>query len=347
MAEKQLGIGMIGCGDIAPMHTKAIAAAETVKLVACMDVAESSAKSLAEEQGVPYTTELSELLGRSDVDAVTIATPAFTHADLVEQAAKAGKAVLCEKPLAASLEDADRIIASCEQAGVALSTCFPLRYLGAAKLTRQLLQAGALGQVIAIRVRNLGEKKESYWTGGFSGRTITDWRKSKQQSGGGVIITNLIHHLDLIRGITDLEVVRVFGESGTFVTDVEVEDTGAACLRYENEAIGVVEGSSCFPGGSNEPDVVIVGQKGQSRFGLWSGKCEVYLKGEARGMPAQEWVTREFQDAVHVEFYEQFAAAVRQGKTPPVTGEDGRKALEIVLAIYRSTDTGQPVSLPL
>jgi len=347
MAEQQLGIGMIGCGDIAPTHTKAIAAADNVKLVACLDVVEASAKSLGEEHGVPYTTELSDLLRHSEVDAVTIATPAFTHADLIEEAAKAGKAVLCEKPLAASLEDADRIIASCQQAGVALSTCFPLRYLGAAKLTRQLIEDGTLGTVIAIRLRNLGEKRESYWTGGFSGRTATDWRKSRQQSGGGVIITNLVHHLDLARAITGLEVKQAFGETGTFLTDVEVEDMGAACLRYENGAIGVVEGSSCFAGGTNEPDVVILGEKGQSRFGLWSGKCEVYLKEPAGGLAAQEWVAHSFEDAIHVEFYQEFAAAVRHGKTPPVTGEDGRKALEMVLAIYQSADAGRPVPLPL
>ncbi len=347
MTAKPLGIGMVGCGDIAPTHTKAIAQSKAVKLVACMDVAEGSAKSLGEEYGVPWTTKVEELLARPEVEVVTIATPAFTHADLVEKAAKAGKTVICEKPLAANLQDADRIISACKSAGVPLATCFPLRYLGAAKLTVELLQTGALGEIIEIRLRNLGDKKESYWTGGFSGRTITDWRKSKQASGGGVVITNLIHHLDLARGVTGLEVERAFAEMGTFMTRVEVEDLGAACLRYENNAIGVVEGSSCYAGGSGELDMVFLGTKGQSRFGLWSGKCEVFLREPAAGLPANEWVTREFSDQIHVDFYEDFAAAIRAGKTPPVTGEDGRAALEAVLAIYQSAESGKPVSLPL
>ncbi len=347
MTIKPLGIGMIGCGDIAPTHTKAMAQSNAVKLVACMDVVESSAKSLGEEYGVPWTTKVEELLARPEVEVVTIATPAFTHADLVEKAAKAGKAIICEKPLAANLADADRIISASKSAGVPLSTCFPLRYLGAAKFTVELLQKEALGEIIEIRLRNLGDKKESYWTGGFSGRTITDWRKSKKASGGGVIITNLIHHLDLARGVTGLEVERVYAETGTFMTKVEVEDLGAGCLRYENNAIGVVEGSSCYAGGSGELDIVFLGTKGQSRFGLWSGKCEVFLREPAAGLPANEWITREFNDQIHVDFYEDFAAALRAGKTPPVTGEDGRAALEAVLAIYQSAESGKPVSLPL
>jgi len=347
MAAEQLGIGLVGCGDIAPAHAKALAEADSARLVACMDVVASSAKGLADQYGVPHTTDLAELLALPDVDAVTVATPAFTHADVVEQAAKAGKAVLCEKPLAADLPDADRIIAACRTAGVALATCFPRRNLGAAKWTRDLIQSGALGDVIAIRLRNLEEKADCYWTGGYSGRTTTDWRKSRAQSGGGVIITNLSHHLDLARVMTGLEVVSVYAQTGTFVTHVEVEDVGVACLRYENGAIGTLEGASCFYGGTPEPGIVVLATKGQSRFGLWRGACDVYLTEEAAGLPAREWTTREFEDSIQVEVYDDFAAAVREGRPPSSTGEDGRKALETVVAIYRSARTGQPVSLPL
>jgi predicted dehydrogenase len=312
-----------------------------------MDVVEASAKSLGGEFGAPWTTKLEELLARGDVDLVTIATPAFTHLPLTRAAAQAGKAVLCEKPLAANLEDAGAVIAACQEAGVALSTCFPVRYLGAVKWAKELVAAGALGEIIEVRLRNLDEKRESYWTGGYSGRTITDWRKSKDASGGGVVITNLVHHIDLARAVTGLEVVRAYAEMGTFVTPVEVEDVAVASLRYENKAIGVVEGSSCYVGRADEHHVVFLGTKGQLRFLLWGGKAEVYLAEAASGLPAGEWVTREFQDATLVEFYEDLADALRAGRTPPVTGEDGRKALEIVMAIYRAGETGEAVTLPL
>ena len=347
MPGRPLGVGLIGCGDIAPAHAKALAQAEGASLVACTDVVDSSAKSLGEEHGVPWTTNLDELLARPEVEIVTLATPAFTHDELTEQAAKAGKHVLSEKPLAPDLPDADRMIAVCESAGVALSTCFAWRYTGAAKWLRRLLKAGALGRVIGIRLRGMGEKKESYWTGGFSGRTKTDWRKSRTQSGGGVIITNLIHHIDLARAVTGLEVTRAFAEIGTFCTEVDVEDFGLASLRYDNDAIGSVEGASCFFGGSTDHDVTVLGTKGQVRFGLFNGKAEAFLTEAAEDLPAGEWTSRQFDDKVHVEFYNELAAALRAGGTPPVTGLDGRKALEVVLAIYRSAERGQPVTLPL
>ena len=347
MADTPLGLGLVGCGDIAPRHAEALQTTTNARLVACMDVVESSAKSLGEQFGVPYFARLDDMLALPEVEAVLIATPASTHAALAEQAAKAGKAVICEKPLAASLADADKMIADCKRLGVPLATCHPLRWLKEAQYARELIAAGAIGTVIEIRLTGLGEKKESYWVGGYSGRTRTDWRKSKQASGGGVIITNLIHHLDLARGVTGLEVKRAYTEMGTFLTPVEVEDLGAACLRYDNDAVGVVEGSSCYAGGSGELDMVFLGTKGQSRFGLWSGKCEVFLREPAAGLPANEWIVREFSDQIHVDFYDDFAAAVRNGTTPPVTGEDGRKALEAVLAIYQSAELGRPVSLPL
>ena len=343
-----LRVALVGCGDIAPTHAKALQKTTRAKLVACMDLAEASAKSLGEEYGVPYTTRLDELLARTDVDMITIATPAFTHVDITARAAQAGKAVLCEKPLAATLEDADGMLEACADGGVPLSTCFPLRYLGAAKWTRELLDAGALGEIAYIRMLNLGEKKDSYWTGGFSGRTVTDWRKSKIASGGGIVITNLVHHLDLARAITGLEAARAYAEVGTFATEVEVEDIGLASLRYENDAIGLVEGSSISWGGADSPfQMTFVGKQGQVRFALWGGNAEAYLTEPSGDLPAREWIKRQFEDQAHVDFYDDLAAALQSGDSPPVTGEDGRAALEAVVAIYRSAGTGEPVLLPV
>lgn len=345
MTDQPLGIGLIGCGDIAPAHAKALAAATGAKLVVCMDVAEASASSLAAEFGIPYTTKLDELLARPEVEAVIVATPAFTHAEIVERAARAGKAVICEKPIAPDLAQADRLIGACARARVPLATCFPLRYLAGAKWTRELIAAGALGEIIAVRLSGLSEKQESYWTGGYSGRSPTEWRKSKTSSGGGVMITNLIHNIDLARALTGLEVTRAFGEAGTFCTNVEVEDLAFATLRYQNGAIGLVQASSCFFGRYDDWDVVIVGRMGQARFDFWGNRAEAFLTEPAAGLPAREWVKRERESSSLVEFHNDYAAAVRSGKTPPVTGEDGRKALEVVVAIYRSAETNRPVKL--
>ncbi len=345
--DRPIGVGLVGCGDIAPTHAQALASSTGAKLVACADVVEASAKSLGEEYGVPWTTKLDELLARPEVELVTIATPAFTHRPITEAAAKAGKHVLCEKPLAATLADVDSMIGACKTARVQLSTCFPLRYLEQAKWLKGLIDAGALGEVIAIRLHSQGSKAESYWTGGFSGRTKTDWRKSRNQSGGGVIITNLIHNIDLARAITGLEVQHVSAETGTFATDVEVEDLGVAVMRYSSGAIGTIEASSCFIGGGLDRDFDILGTKGHVRLAFWNPKSEAYFIEPTQGMPAREWTPREFRSDAHVDFYDDLAAALRSGRRPPVTGEDGRAALEVVLAIYQSAQKGGRVNLPL
>ena len=343
-----LRVALVGCGDIAPAHARALQKAARAKLVVCVDVVEASAKSLSEEFGIPASTNLEEVLADPALDLVTVATPAFTRLAIVRAAAAAGKAVLAEKPIATNLDDADDMLDACEEAGVPFSTCFPVRYLGAAKWARELIDSGALGRIAGIWMRNFGEKQESYWTGGYSGRTATDWRKSKSRSGGGVIITNLVHHIDAARAISGLEAARAWCESGTFATDAEVEDLAIATLRYENDAIGLVDGSSIYWGGDGGPwQLVFLGTKGQVRFAFWGGKAEAYLTEPAAGLPAREWVKREFQDQTLVDLYDDLAAALQAGEEPPCTGEDGRAALEIVLAIYRAAGTGQPVLFPL
>ncbi len=147
--------------------------------------------------------------------------------------------------------------------------------------------------------------------------------------------------------MTGLEAGRVYAEVGTFATDVEVEDLGAATVRYESDAIAVIEASSFYWGNGDGFDMVFVGKKGQARFALWGSKAEVFLTEAYADLPAREWVKREFQDEAHVEYYEDLARALEAGEEPPVTGEDGLAALEIVLAAYRAGGTGQPVVLPL
>ena len=158
-------------------------------------------------------------------------------------------------------------------------------------------------------------------------------------------MTNISHHLDLVRAATGLEVVRVYAEAGTFCTEVEVEDLAAASLRYDNGAIGAIEGCSCFFGGAKEWDIVLLGTKGQFRLGLWSHTSEVFLTEPTDDLPAREWVRREHDDAQQVELYQDLAAALRSGSPPPIAGEDGRASLEIVLAMYQSADSGEPVTL--
>lgn len=346
-------MGIVGCGEISSKATApAFREAANVKIEMVMDIVRWAAKDLGERYGVSYTTELDELILNPKVDFVYIATPHHLHAPIAIKAAKAGKHVLVEKPIAVNLKQADEMISECRRNGVKLSVCFPLRYTPQVQKAKELVDRGLLGDIIGIRIVNLVVKPLKYWTGGYTGRIKSDWRMSKEKSGGGILIMNSIHNIDYIRYVTGLEAKRVYSEYDTFLTPVEVEDFINVVIRYENGAIGVVEASSCASRGPDSVEVYgdnIYGSKGQlvipNPYGppfLW-----IYTRESTEYGESSRWhkVRLERKYNPLTRFVEKFADAILSGRDPPVTGEDGRRALEIVVAAYESGLRKMPVDL--
>ncbi len=348
MPEK-LRIGMIGCGEIAVQTAKGIAAAPNAAHVMVSDVSERVAGDLGAAYGVPHTTSVEELLANPAVDAVYIAVPHHLHAPLTLQALAAGKPVLVEKPIATTLADADAMIAAARQAGLALAVAYHAQVDATCQAVRALIAGGAIGRVVGTRIVARSDKPESYWHGGFTGRIETTWRTSKAQSGGGVLIMNTVHDLNTLRFMTGLEAIRVYAEYDTYTTPVEVEDYVAVTYRYDNGAIGTLEAGSAIRG--RDPD----GAKGR----IYGAEGQIIL-----GNPPRLFLTRPWGDLRAGEWQELpaaprdttggraamvegFARAVLAGEPPPVRGEDGRAALEIVVAAYQSGAEQRPVALPL
>lgn len=345
MTAERLRIGMIGCGEIAAATAKGIQEAAHAEIAAVMDVNEAMAGDLAATYGVPWTSDPAELLARDDVNAVYIAVPHYLHAPLTEQAARAGKHVLCEKPIATTLADADRMIAACAEAGVALSIAFDAQITPAYQRLRDLISDGAIGDVIGTRIVALIDKPASYWSSGWSGRITTDWRVSKEKAGGGVMVMNSIHDINTVRYVSGLEATRVYAEYGTFATPVEVEDYIVATIRYDNGAIGHIEAGSCIKGGGRDggAGVRIYGTEGQALLG---NTIQLYTSREVEGQEPHTW-----HEIEQVELYarvpiaEAFATAVLSGTPPLVSGADGRAALAIVLAAYEAGQSERPVAV--
>lgn len=349
----KLRVGVVGCGEITSKATApAFEEAKNVEIGMVMDVVEWAARDLGEKYNVPYTTSLDELLSNEKIDFVYIATPHYLHAPIAIKAARAGKHVLVEKPIAVNLKQADEMISECRKNGVKLSVCFPLRYKPQIQKAKELVDKGLLGDIIGMRIVNLMVKPASYWLGGYTGRIKSDWRTSKEKSGGGVLIMNSIHDIDYIRYITGLEAERVYSEYDTFLTPVEVEDFINVLIRYENGAIGLIEASSCIDKGPGPWEIYgdsIYGSKAQlvipNPYGepfLW-----IYTRKPTEYGEAGKWhkIPLESKYNALTRFVEEFAEAVLAGKEPPVTGEDGRRALEIVVAAYESGLKKAPVDL--
>jgi predicted dehydrogenase len=291
------------------------------------------------------------------VDAVVVSTPHYLHALLGIKAAQAGKHVIVEKPMATALEDADALIEACKRAGVLLS-CKEggVRYQAATARARELMARGAIGEVMATYVFGAADKPASYWTGGYTGRVQTTWRRSKAESGGGILMMNYVYDVYRLRYITGLEVKRVFAEYDTYRTPVEVEDVISVTVRYDNGALGTLTASSCAPGASKSgargtmvAGNQILGTAGQMH--LDGGDLVVYTENDVDGLKAGEWTTITFPEEVankaYVTYFERFAEAVFERKSPDVPGEEGRKTLEVLLAAYHSGATHQPVELPM
>ena len=341
-----LRVGMIGCGEIAVANARSINNAQNACIAMVMDVVEDVAKDLSEKYNASYTTDVKELLANPDVDAVIISTPHYLHAPLAIQAAEAGKHVMVEKPIAINLKQADEMIAACEKAGVLLSVCFVSRYGASTVKAKELIEQGAIGKIIGIKISGMSNKPEHYWHGGYSGRVKTDWRQQLDKSGGGYLIMNLVHNIDRLRYVTGLEAVRVYSEYDTFATPVEVEDMLNVVLRYNNGAIGSIDGSSCAVGGESLGDR-IYGTDGQI---VCSNPLRVYTTKSVEGLKANEWNQLKVEEPYdsRVRFIEEFSEAVsRCSGQPPITGYDGRATLEIIVAAYESGKRKAVVELPM
>lgn len=241
---------------------------------------------------------------------------------------------------------ADRMIEACREAGVLLSINLITRYSAVTCKGRDLVDQGVVGKILGLQFHVMVDKPTSYWSGGYSGRVKTDWRPSVEQSGGGVLVMNLVHDIDRFRYMTGLEVVRAYSEYDTFVTDVEVEDYIAVTYRYNNGVTGNATASSCAKGRGGTGNRIL-GTERQILFD--SPRLRVFNTGDFECLVAGEWNDIEVdleQDDRQV-YTEKFAEAVFSGKEPDIPGMGGRKTLEAIVAAYRSGERNQAVDLPL
>jgi predicted dehydrogenase len=347
---------MIGLGEIAWKSTGwVLQNAANAEMIVGMDPVKDIAHSYQERFEIPCSTDLDDVLNHPDVEAVIISTPHNTHVPLGIKAAQAGKHVIVEKPMATTLQDADTLIAACKSAGVLCSSKEgSVRYQPSTAKAKELVGAGAIGEVMGTQVYGASNKPESYWSGGYTGRVQTTWRPSKTESGGGILIMNYIYDIYRLRYVTGMEVTRVFAEYDTYRTDVQVEDFIAVTMRYENGAIGTLMASSCTPGaaksgirGTKASGNRIYGTAGQIVFD--DGNLLVYTENDVDGLTRGEWTTLPFSQETTAKAYEvyfdRFAEAAWANAEPDIPGEEGRKTLQVLLAAYESGRTHMPVAL--
>ena len=328
----QLGFGLIGCGDIGIINSRAVAEAELSRLVVCADLDKSLAKSLGTRYDIPYVKNAIEVFESKDVDVVFLCTPPFTHAPLASEAFANGKHVITEKPMSNNLASANEMIAASRKARKKLSICFAERYQPYVRESKILIDNGILGNIFGTQLLFHHDMIENYWTRGFSGASLSNWRGSKIQSGGGILAANLVHFLDVIRYLTGLEVVQSHSSYDTFDTPVEVEDSLVATYRYDNGALGSINGFNCVRGTEYLFDFRIWGTNGHISL---SKPLRFYSLKNISGYKPGRWheIKTEVGNA-RADFVQDFCRALLNDQDVPVSGEDGKVIQTLVESFY-------------
>lgn len=331
-------VGIIGCGAITQkVQLPQFKRCSNAEVVAVADVNEKVAKEVAATFGVPkYYTDWRQMLKQKDIDAVSIATPNFLHAPMAIAACNAKKHVLVEKPITVTMKDADAMIATAKKNKVILMVEQVHRFIPQHEKAHELLQSGIIGKVTTIR-GYFGHMGPEFWS------PTGKWFFTKKEAVGGAFADLGIHAIDTIRYILEKEVVQVASFVGALEKKIEVEDNGVSILQFEDGTFGTLAASWTYKPGSMQ--LTFYGTKGT----MWVGGSLKYDKPLLIELTNPSGIM--LPDVPNVSKYgtpyQYFVNCIIKGEKPFVSGEEGAKSLEVILASYKSSHEKRFIKLPL
>lgn len=347
-APRPLRAAVIGCGAIAGNHVTALAAAPGVEVVACFDVDGPRAKGFASAHGIGFAAPTLDAVFDQGVDLISVCTPHPTHESVVPAAAARGIHVLCEKPIAIDVPAAERMVRACDEAGIVFGCVFQRRLWPAAQRIRSAIDDGCLGRPILARVEVLLHRDADYYT-------ASPWRGTWTSDGGGVLMTQAIHYVDLLQSyLGEVEWVMTAAETFVHGEHIEVEDTLAATLRFVSGAIAQVTASTALTPGLGQR-IEITGSTGatvglleypegaEAINDVWTlpEVPVVHHPAEVLSDVPLETINASLAP-FHAELIADFVDAVRTNRRPAVTGADALISLRTMSAMYRSMRSGRP-----
>lgn len=342
---------IIGCGRISTNHVTAIER-NGFDLVAVCDVLPERMESLLAKHGLEgdrsiarYTDHRQMLAEHPEIELAAVATESGEHAGIALDLIDAGVNCIVEKPLAMAMADANEIVRRADEAGVKVCACHQNRFNVAVQKTREALEAGRFGRLSNGAVNIRWNRNRAYYE-------QAPWRGTWAQD-GGCLMNQCIHGIDLLRWMMGGEVVEVFGATRQRQHGyLEAEDIGVAVLRFADGAVATVEGTVNVYPKNLEETLCLIGETGTVKIGgtstnnidVWDFVDETEADLANKGL---EEATSNVYGNGHTAVYADMAEAIRDDRPPYIDARAGRDALEVVLAIYKSQKTGQPVRLPL
>jgi len=340
-------IGIIGAGVIADFHAQAIQSMEGAELVAAFARKEDKANAFSSKYDCQGYSNLETCLAHPDMQVVTICSVSGAHLEHATAAANAGKHIICEKPLEITTDRIDKMIEVCEKNDVSLSGIFPRRFNDSTHIFKQVIEEGRLGKIVLCDTAIKWWRSQEYYDSGA-------WRGTWDLDGGGALMNQSIHTIDLMLHLMG-DVSSVSASGGLEAHQgIEVEDVAVAIIEFKSGARGVVQASTaCFSNTGLPASIHICGDQGSimmvdDKFSIWDLKkhqsgddkilAEHGIYEDTSGAGAADpkaidflWHQRNFENALH---------ALRNGEKPAVDGKEGRRAVELITAIYSSIKNG-------
>ncbi|MBR1243004.1 Gfo/Idh/MocA family oxidoreductase [Bradyrhizobium sp. AUGA SZCCT0274] len=336
--------GLLGCGRIAKRHADLLGGGHIAgaKLVAVCDVVRERADKVASRFGVPAFYSIDEFLNHKDTQAVSVLTPSGMHPAHAIAAAKAGKHVIVEKPMALRLEDADVMMNACDAAGVKLFVVKQNRFNVPVIKAREALEAGRFGRLILGTVRVRWCRDQAYYD-------QDKWRGTWAYD-GGVLANQASHHVDMLEWFFG-DVVSVHARAATALVNIEAEDTAVATLKFKNGALGIIEATTAVRPTDLEGSLSILGEGGAVEIaGFAVNKIRHWQF--SKELDSDREVIERFSvnppnvyGFGHQAYYEHVVKCLNDQSPALVDGLQGRKSLELISALYESIETGKEVSL--
>ena len=341
-----LNFALIGCGKIAQRHSNLLGNNQIkgAKLVAVCDVNLENAKKIANEFSIPCFIDMHEMLNDKNlkIDVIVVLTASGSHANHVRELAKYGKDIIVEKPMSLTLEDADTMIAECKKANIELFVVKQNRFNVPIVKLKKALDEERFGKLILGTVRIRWCRDQNYYN-------QSQWRGSWKMD-GGVLTNQASHHIDLLEWMFG-DVESVFAYSTTAIADIEAEDTAIVNLKFKNGALGVIEATTATRPTDLEGSISVLGDKGSVVIGGFATN-EVKVWNFTDPKPDDDLMFSTFSKNPkndygygHKVYYDHVVSCISNNKKNLIDGNEGRKSVELINAIYESIETKKEFKL--
>ncbi|HWI40262.1 MAG TPA: Gfo/Idh/MocA family oxidoreductase [Verrucomicrobiae bacterium] len=340
-----LNIALVGCGRISERHAELLGNSQIARarLAAVCDTDTSRARRLGERYGVPHYRDMHEMAAaEKDLHVISLLTPSGLHAEHVIGLAPYGKHLIVEKPMALSLDDADRMIQTCDEHGIKLFVIKQNRFNLPVQKLKEAMAAKRFGKLVLGTIRVRWCRDQAYYD--------QDAWRGTWAFDGGVFANQASHHIDLLEWMMG-DVESVFAKSATALVDIETEDTGLAVLKFRNGALGVIEATTATRPKDLEGSLSVLGEKGTVEIGGFAvNRMKIWNFLERT--PGDDEVLEKFSSNPpdvygfgHKAYYEHVVDCILNNRKALIDGLEGRKSLELISAIYESIETGREVAL--